>query len=39
VEEVKAIGGCAGYCSKYVTKELADYDFYGNWCETERVIL
>lgn len=39
VQEVRAIGGCAGYCSKYLTKEVGDYDFYGNWRETERVRL
>jgi hypothetical protein len=31
VEAMRNIGGVAGYCSKYLTKELGDYDFYGQW--------
>jgi len=32
VESLNSVGGVAGYCSKYLLKSQADYDFYGyNW--------
>jgi hypothetical protein len=38
VEEVKLIGGVAGYCAKYLTKEVSDYDFYGKWDLSESAL-
>jgi hypothetical protein len=38
VEEVKLIGGVAGYCAKYLTKVVSDYDFYGKWDLSESAL-
>lgn len=37
-QAIRDIGGTSGYCSKYLTKELSDWDLYGDLAMWSRVL-